>query len=65
MITNANRSGSVRADSKERQHPASHRETRSGSASEHEPTEERREFGRGRPQKIVEVDGRLVLVDAP
>jgi hypothetical protein len=65
MITNANRSGSVRAESKERQKPAHHHETRSGSASEQEPKEERREFGRGRRQRIAEVNGQLVLVDVP
>ncbi len=65
MITNANRSGSVRVGPRERQQTAPPDETRSGSASEHEIAEEHREFGHHRRKKIAEINGERVLIDAP
>ena len=62
MITNANRSGSVRGEPKERIIPNDER--RSGSVSERETKDESRRFGREQRQRIVEVDGKLILVDA-
>jgi hypothetical protein len=63
MITNANRSGSVKAEPLERIIPTD--ENRSGSVSEHATKEEPKNFGSVRPKKIIEVDGqrRLVAVD--
>lgn len=60
MITNANRSGSAKAEPLKRVSD----ERRSGSVSERETKDETEELGRGRRRKIVEVNGRLVLVDA-
>lgn len=67
MITNANRSGSLKVKSGERDvHPPTRPqdEVRSGKVSERAVKERSTRFGKTRQQKIVSVDGKLELVDA-
>jgi hypothetical protein len=62
MITNADRSGSVRVEIGKDRRTEQQDETRSGSVSDRAPQDEKRHFGRR--QKIAEVNGERVLVDA-
>lgn len=63
MITNANRSGTLRVKFDEPRDEKPQDDNRSGRISEQPPRPKAKRFGLEKSQEIVSVDGRLELMD--